>query len=63
MIGEDNVSKEAAGLIVDEEIEDSGKTSLCNEIEGGTERDEGEGVKAEAEDSEMWGKTDSSKIT
>jgi hypothetical protein len=32
MIGEDNVSKEAAGLIVDEEIEDSGTTSLCNEI-------------------------------
>ena len=53
MIGEDNVSKEEAGLIVDEEIEDSGKTSLCNEIEGGTGRDEGEGVEAEAEDSEM----------
>jgi hypothetical protein len=63
MIGEDNASKKTAGLIVDEEVEYSGKTVLCNEIEGGTRGDEGEGVEAEAEGSEMYGNIDSSKIT
>ena len=40
MMGEDNVSKETTGLMMDDEVEHSGKTALCNEIEGGTRGDE-----------------------
>ena len=36
---EDNVSKVAVVLIVDWEGEHTGKTTLCNEIEGGTRGD------------------------
>ena len=53
MIGEDNASKETTGLIVDEEVEYSGKIALCNEIEGGTRGEEGEEREAEAKGSEM----------
>jgi hypothetical protein len=40
MRGEGNVSKETAGLIVDDEVEHAGKTALCNEIIGGIRGDE-----------------------
>jgi len=40
MMGEGNVSKEAAGLMVDDEVEHAGKTTLCNEIEARTRGDE-----------------------
>ena len=40
MMGEDNVSKEIVGLMVDDEVEHTSKTTLCNEIEGGTRGDE-----------------------
>jgi hypothetical protein len=39
-MGEGNVSKEAAGLMVDDEVEHAGKTTLCREIEGGIIGDE-----------------------
>ena len=63
IIREDNASKDTIRLIVDEKVECSGKTALCNEIEGGTRGDEGERVKAKAEGSDMYGNTDLSKIT
>ena len=53
MIGEDNASKETAGLMVDDEIEHAGKTALCKEMEGGTRRDAWEGEEEEAEGSKM----------
>jgi len=40
MVGEDNVSKEIAMLMVDNEGEHAGKTSLCRETEGGEIGDE-----------------------
>jgi len=39
MIEEDNASKETAGLMVDGEVEHTGKTALCKEMEGGTTGD------------------------
>ena len=62
MVGEGNVSKEAAVFMMDDEVEHAGKTILCRESEGGERRDEWEGEE-ETIDTEVYGNTDSSKMT
>ena len=62
MVGEGNVSKKATVLMMDDEVEHVSKTTLCRESEGGERGDKWEGEE-ETVDTEVYGNTDSSKMT